>query len=430
MQPAVIITLSILAILVIVLPRKYVIAPIMAAVCYLNASTGLQIGPAHFPPVRILILISLIREVFRGNIKPRWNKLDQAFFFWSIWTAMAYFLRVQTFAAFNFLAGAAIDVTGGYTVARICISTREDILFYLKTYALIMIPFAVIMIIEQIKHFNVFSFVGAPVTSYIRSGRYRGNGTFGPILSGTYGAIGAILTIPLVISSSKSKVIYLIAVIAGVTITFAGATSGAIMTLFYGLIALGCWYIRYQMKYIRIASVFMIIILSLFMKAPIWYLIAKISDFMGGTGWHRSYLIDQAIRYFGDWWLVGISVTGYWMPYQLADGNADITNQFLAQGVNGGIVPMLLYILVVVRAFKFIGMGLKNAQVLSKKDQFIIWGLGCALFGHVATFFNVSYYNSIRVLFYFQLAVIALLSVPIPSKDPLLNSIRHQEELT
>jgi hypothetical protein len=425
MQPAAIVILLVLAIL---LPRKYIIAPIMICVCYMNSSPGLIIGPAHLPPIRMLILLSLIRETIRGQIKPRWNKLDQAFFFYSVWIALAYYLREQTFVAFNFLIGTAIDVTGGYTLARICISTQEDILFYLKTYAFIMIPFAVEMLIEQSKHFCIFSYVGAPVTSYIRNGRYRAYGTFSPIISGTFGAIGAILTIPLAIISSKSKVTYFIAVFAGVVITFAGATSGAIMTLFYGLIALGCWYIRFQMKYIRIAAVFMIIILSLFMKAPIWYLIAKISDVLGGTGYHRAKIIDQAIRYFGEWWLCGISKTGYWMPYELGDGNADITNQFLMQGVNGGIVPMILYILIVVRAFKFIGIGMKNAQVLSNKEQLIIWGLGCTLFGHVATFFNVSYYNGFRVLFNIHLAVICLLSLPIPNKDPLLHSDNQQEE--
>ena len=37
MQPAAIVILLVLAILLIVLPRKYIIAPIMICVCYMNS---------------------------------------------------------------------------------------------------------------------------------------------------------------------------------------------------------------------------------------------------------------------------------------------------------------------------------------------------------------------------------------------------------
>ena len=42
-------------------------------------------------------------------------------------------------------------------------------------------------------------------------------------------------------------------------------------------------------------------------KVAPWYLIAKISDVMGGTGWHRSYLIDQFLGHFTQWCLIGTS---------------------------------------------------------------------------------------------------------------------------
>jgi hypothetical protein len=293
----------------------------------------------------------------------------------------------------------------------------DDVIFFVKCYAILMIPFAFEMTIEQLAHYNLFNFVGAPVTSYVREGRYRAYGTFGPILSGTFGAIGAILSIPLWMWAANSRKRYAFGIFSGMVITVAGATSGAVMTLFYGLVALGCWYIRGRMRFVRIGIVLLIAALALFMKAPVWYLIARISDVLGGTGWHRSFLIDQAIRYFRDWWMLGITHTGYWMPYQLSDGNSDITNQFLQQGVTGGIVPMVLYVIIIVMAFRYIGIGLKNSANLAFKEQFMIWGLGCALFGHTATFFNVSYYNNVRIFFSFLLAAIALLRFPLSVPD-------------
>jgi hypothetical protein len=421
MGPIIIIVIIVLTLLVILLPSKYVLVVLLFAASYLGASGGIVLGAAHLPPIRILIIVSLIRERLRGNYHIQWNKLDKTFFMYSATLALAYCLRLHTFEALNFIMGLTIDVTGGYIIARLCIRSWDDIVFFLKSYALLMIPYAMEMVFEQITHYNLFSIVGAPVTSYIRSGRYRAQGTYGPILSGTLGAIGAILSIPLLFSFEKHKFKYLVAVLAGITIAIAGATSGAIMALLYGLLALGLWYVRDKMSYIRIGLVLLLIVLSLTMKAPIWYLIAKISDILGGTGWHRAYLIDQAIRYFSNWWLLGISQTGYWMPYELSDGNADITNQYLQQGVTGGIVPMILYIVFIVRGFKYIGIGLRNTSLFSPRIQFIIWGLGCALFAHVATFFSVSYYNNIRVLFYFLLAAIALLESSIISKIPASN---------
>jgi hypothetical protein len=269
MDTIVLIFIAVLTILVISLPRKYVLVVLFFATTYLGASAGIEMGAAHLPPIRILIIISLIREKLRGNIQIQWNSLDKVFFIYSATLAIAYYLRVHTFVAFNFIMGLTIDVAGGYIIARICIRTMDDIVFFLKSYALLMIPFSMVMVFEQFTHFNLFSIVGAPVTSYIRNERYRAQGTFGPILSGTFGAIGAILSIPLLFSFEKPKLKYLVALLAGITITIAGATSGAIMALLYGLIALGLWYIRDKMSYIRIGLVLLLIFFSLIMKAPI-----------------------------------------------------------------------------------------------------------------------------------------------------------------
>jgi hypothetical protein len=157
------------------------------------------------------------------------------------------------------------------------------------------------------------------------------------------------------------------------------------------------------------------------MKAPIWYLIAKISNFLGGTGWHRAYLLDQAVHYFKDWWLIGISHTGYWMPYQLYNGNSDITNQFLAEGIDGGIITMILFIIVVVRAYKFVGYGLRAASNWSKREQFLLWGVGCVLLAHTATFFSICYYNQCKVLFFIFLAAIAFIGMMGPETIKLFD---------
>ena len=44
------------------------------------------------------------------------------------------------------------------------------------------------------------------------------------------------------------------------------------------------------------------------MKAPVWALIQRIDIVGGSSGWHRYELIDQCIKHFSDWWLMGVKV--------------------------------------------------------------------------------------------------------------------------
>ena len=73
---------------------------------------------------------------------------------------------------------------------------------------------------------------------------------------------------------------------------------------------------------------------------------------MGGTGWHRSFIIDAALKHIDEWWLVGTYRTVHWggYPPPPADPeNIDITNQYIVEGVKGGLVRLGLFILVISR---------------------------------------------------------------------------------
>ena len=77
------------------------------------------------------------------------------------------------------------------------------------------------------------------------------------------------------------------------------------MTILFGIIALCFWPFRKIMRAVRWGLVFAVVLLQMVMKADVWFLLSRISDISGGSGWHRAMLIDNFIRHFGDWWLVG-----------------------------------------------------------------------------------------------------------------------------
>ena len=82
---------------------------------------------------------------------------------------------------------------------------------------------------------------------------------------------------------------------------------------------------------------------------------------MGGDGWHRSELIDTAIRHFHEWWLLGTQYTMHWMTFsnEIEPGMADITNQYVFEGIKGGVVTLLLFIAIIALSFKAVGLMLK-----------------------------------------------------------------------
>ena len=83
-----------------------------------------------------------------------------------------------------------------------------------------------------------------------------------------------------------------------------GAAAGAAV----GLVGWGAWRFRQEMRKVRWGIITVFVLLAIVMKAPVWYLLARISSLTGGDGWHRSYLIDMAYQHLGLWWLAGMPV--------------------------------------------------------------------------------------------------------------------------
>ena len=169
------------------------------------------------------------------------------------------------------------------------------------------------------------------------------------------------------------------------------------------------------MRWLRRGSVITIVALAISMKAPVWYLIARVSDIAGGTGWHRAYLIDQAVNHFGEWWFTGTTYTAHWAPSgQVLEVNPnmmDITNQYIMEGVSGGILKLGLFITLIVRGFRLVGQTMRRYDQAGSPQRFFIWSLGVCLFGHCVSFLSISYFDQIVVMWYWLLANLSMLAI-------------------
>lgn len=176
------------------------------------------------------------------------------------------------------------------------------------------------------------------------------------------------------------------------------------------------WPLRHWMRFIVLGLALSLVGLHFVMNAPVWHLISRIDLVGGSTGWHRYYLIDQALRHFDEWWLLGTTSTAHW-----GWGLFDVTNQYVLEGVSGGILTLALFLSTLAVAYISVGRIWRSVQ-RDRAKVALGWALGVSLFVHTMVFLAVSYFGQIVMIWYLLLAVIgsltparAVKTVPVPS---------------
>lgn len=404
--------LFLLVILVFALPRQQAAIPFLLCICYMTLGLQLNLGGLHLPAFRIMAIASFVRVAARRELSEiRLTKIDIAFMSWALVGLVAYTVLYGTSQAFIYKSALFMEAMGSYFFFRSIVKDLNDVTRIFKFIGIIIIPLSVFMLYESRTMNNLFAgFSKVADELLIRNGKLRCEGPFRhPILAGMFGAT----VMPFIFCNwwreKRGTLSFTVSFIAAAIITYTATTSGAIMTVCYEVIAFLCWFCRDKMSIIRRSIVVGIIALTFIMKAPIWYLIARIGDTTGGGGYHRAYLLDIAFKEIGRWWLIGTTYTADWFPYHLeVDPNkCDMTNYYLAQGINGGLITMILFIAVIVYCYKSIGSSLKALDLASFGDKFIVWTLGVTLFGHVMGFISVSYFDQINGMWYMLLAMIS-----------------------
>jgi len=89
-----------------------------------------------------------------------------------------------------------------------------------------------------------------------------------------------------------------------------------------------------------------------------------------------------------------------------------VTNQYVSEGVSGGLLTLLLFLGILVFSFRGVGRLLVQAGQGSdrQKHLWIAWGLGVVIFVHASAFVAVSYFGQIIMLWYLALAMVGSLA--------------------
>lgn len=423
----------VIAVLIFFLRRRHVIVPFLSAAFLIPMDQLLAIGPFHFQMLRVLILLGWIRLVVSTLtsrspfLSTGMNALDKLVIAFALIDAIDYVLLWQgsTEAIINRL-GSLYTVLGIYFLLRFLIRDEKDIVVAIRVLACVSAVIAVVMVIEVATGRSPYAYLGGMrawtrASLMAREEHIRAIACFQhPILAGTFGGILLPLFIGLWLKDRRRRVAAIIGVLSVTVIVVASASSTPIMAYLSGVLALCLWPLRRHMRLIRWGVAVSLIALHLVMKAPIWALVQRVDLVGGSSGHHRYYLLDRFIRRFGDWWLLGVKSTDTWGPDMW-----DRANQYVAVGETSGVVPLVLFLAIIVFAFKYLGFARKRLEGDRNRSLFL-WALGAALFANVVGFFGISYFDQTVVVWWGLLAMISV-AVIVPQKRETLIQVKSVE---
>lgn len=406
--------LGVLLFLVVVAPARWALLGVFGGVLYMTLGQVIDVSGLAIYPTRALTLAAFVRVFVRGewSLSMR-NDIDNILLLVFGYQTVVFILNGNG-SAINMI-GQMVDVTLAYFSCRGLLRSFDDLVWLLRALVVLLVPYVAMLYIESSTSSNPFSYVGGIVDHDFRNGRPRCLGSFGHAsILGTFGASFIPLFSALLLRGT-SRILGALGLSLCLMIVFFANSGGPMTCAIVAVIGWLFWALRNRMSAVRRSIVVVLITLALVMKAPIWYLPAKISDVTGGDGWHRSYLMDVAFRHFDQWWLAGMSVleTKDWFPYTVVTGGADIINYYLGFGIAAGIGAIGLFCFLLIRAFSRLGVALAVVRLhdaAHPSTEPLLWGLGVLLVVHVFNWFGMVYFDQYYVVFFVQLATLSTLS--------------------
>lgn len=407
LHPFVLVAILTAIALIFLVPRKYVVIPLLLNGFLVPLGQVVVVGGIHFTVYRILVISGLARVVMtrrsseKSSLSGGFCSIDCVFTLWALLSLATFSLQWMRVEALVKSVGSLLDALGGYFVLRFLIHDREDVRRVINLFVMIAVVVGACMLNEQINRRNIFALLGGiPSLPAVREGQLRSQGPFAVYI--TAGAFGATL-LPLFIwlwRSGGSRAVACAGMISSTVIALTSHSSTPLLAYAAGIVGLCFWPLRGRMRAFRWALVVILVGLHLVMEAPVWALIARIDLTGSSSGFHRYMLVDNFVRHFGDWWLLGVKDYDAW-----GFDMWDLSNQYVECGLTGGLVTLIFFIAIISRSFGKLGMARK--RVAGDRDhEWFLWCLCAGLLAHAVAYFGISYFDQMQMAWYALLAII------------------------
>lgn len=402
--------------------RYQAVVPFVVVACLLPEIQRIVVLGQNFTMIRVLVLFGLMKiSTTRERARFRFTRLDLLFSGWLVANLLVYTLREGSLSALSNRLGYTFEGVGVYLVFRVMLVDGADVLRAIRMLAWIAIPMGALMVLENQTGRNLFSALGGvPEFTTVREGRLRAQGAFShAIMAGSFGASLFPLFVALLLMAPRGRrLVPTVSLVASALVTVLSASAGPLVALVAGVGAWMLYPLRAQMSLIRWGVVAALVVIHFLRDAPVWQLIGRLGSLTGGTGYHRYRLIDAFINRFGEWWLLGTTSTLNWFVLN----SDDLTNQYVLEGVRGGLLSLGLFVAMLVSAFSALGRVRKRAlrvEGLGPRQKravsYLAWGLGATLTVHCVSFISVAYFGQMLSILHMHLAMIAsFCAQPVP----------------
>jgi hypothetical protein len=404
--------LAVLLLVVCVASHRWAALGMIAGVFFLTQGHAVDLLGLNLYPIRLLESAAVARVVVRGNLVwSTFNRIDWLLLALYNYAAAISIARSSEVTAYQ--VAAAVDPTLCYLAFRGLIGTLDDVRWLLIRLVGVLFPFTLLVYSERWTGASAFTLVGSDPQLIFRNGIARCQGTFRhAILLGSIAA--SFLPLYAALWGAGRRAVAACGAILCLTLVFLANSGGPVTSTAAAVLGWAAWPVRMRMRLINGTALGLLLLLIVGMNAPIWYLPFKISSIVGGGGYHRAVLMEQAWHHLDRWGLFGMDVTETvsWFPYTLdAVGGADFTNQFLVFGIDGGIPTLLLCAGLLIAVFRTIGRAGASLRLRSddagRNDELLVWGIGVTVFVHLVSWMGVSYFDQSWVIWLAHVAVVS-----------------------
>jgi len=406
LTPLVAVWMLVAIVLILALPRHKVIIPFLFSCLNIPIGQVVVLGTVHFTVFRILIIAGLARRAAERGPSPGrkfpggFNGVDQVTVLWTVSALTILSLQWMDTQMLIHTLGDFMDALGGYLVVRFLVNDRKAIRSTVIALAVTCVVQGACMLNEQITHENVFSYMGgAPFT--VRDDKIRSQGAMGCLYAGVFG--GAVVPLFLWLwTEGKSRTVAFAGIAGAIAMAITSNSSSSLLALLGSVVGLAFWFLRRQMRLVRWGLSLTLVALHLVMKAPVWALIAHVDLTGSSSSDHRYKLVDSCIRHFSDWWLLGYKYYDQW-GYDMWD----LSDQFVAVALTGGLLTLVFYVAIFSRSFGAIGTARKQVNG-NRGEEWLLWCLGSVLFANVVAHFGINYMAQMMMTVFPLLACISI----------------------
>ena len=406
-HPVGLLGLVVACLLILLGPVRAIPLVLLGLAVYIPSAQRVVLAGADFAFLRLGIMVALVRLIASNRVLDfRFGWIDGIVAAGTL--AKVALMPVVTGQASILVqqVGSAFDTLGMYLVARACIRSLDDIRSLATRAFALCLPAAAIFAIEKATGRNMLSvFGGVPLVTDVREGKLRCQGAFAhAILAGCF----FVTLLPLWIASwragGRGKWTAIGGLALAAIIVQASASSTPVAALVFVTAAFIAYPAWMHLRFAWMAALLAAVTLHFVMKHGIWHLLARVDLVGGSTGYHRFHLIDQAIRRFDEWWMVGTLSTRHW-----GWGLQDVTNQYILEGVRGGIWATLALVASIILALRACGFWLRRLPAGSR-EHLLVYAVGVCVFVQAAVFMAVSYFGQSTMIWSLTMAMAALLA--------------------